>query len=231
MVKTKEPTLGLRNARQWDILPDQWLQDTTVGIIGVGAVGRQVALILAAMGVKHITLWDHDTVDEANLGVQGFRPDQLGQLKVSACLDDMTRIYPEIEVTAIPTRYEVTKPLQAVTFCCVDSISARRSIFVHAFKSKDCSPEAVLWLDSRLAAEQYDILSCYKRDSESIAAYEKSLFPQEEAAKVRCTAKTTLYCASMCAATLVAYFSQHLRYMPLQSVLHCNILALSMTYD
>jgi sulfur carrier protein ThiS adenylyltransferase len=42
-------------------------------VIGVGAVGRQVALQLAATGVPKLQIIDHDTVEFTNVTSQGGR--------------------------------------------------------------------------------------------------------------------------------------------------------------
>src|ERR1051325_794492 len=78
------PTSSDRYQRQSAILPRERLQDCPVAIIGVGAIGRQVALQLAVMGVGPLTLIDHDTVEAVNLGAQGYLDDDLGRPKVEA---------------------------------------------------------------------------------------------------------------------------------------------------
>src|SRR4051812_13141383 len=52
-----------RFQRQSDLVPLSGLSDLDVTVIGVGAVGRQVAVQLAAMGVRHLELIDFDRVE------------------------------------------------------------------------------------------------------------------------------------------------------------------------
>lgn len=52
-----------RFSRQDDLVPRAALANQKVTIIGVGAIGRQVALQLAAIGTKHLQLVDFDHVD------------------------------------------------------------------------------------------------------------------------------------------------------------------------
>ena len=61
-----------RDARQRDLLPPQRLAAARATVVGVGAVGRQVGLQLAAMGVGWLQLVDFDTVETVNLGPQGY---------------------------------------------------------------------------------------------------------------------------------------------------------------
>ena len=46
--------------------------NTPIHIIGCGATGSWVALMLAKMGISNITCWDFDKVEEHNLPNQFF---------------------------------------------------------------------------------------------------------------------------------------------------------------
>ena len=54
-----------RFTRQQELVPQDTLMDSKVTVIGVGAIGRQVALQLAAIGVRQLQLMDFDVVEEA----------------------------------------------------------------------------------------------------------------------------------------------------------------------
>ncbi len=56
-----------RYSRQKDIVPADRLAECKATVIGVGAIGRQVALQLTAMGVPWLQIIDFDTVEESNL--------------------------------------------------------------------------------------------------------------------------------------------------------------------
>ncbi len=60
-----------RYSRQRDIVPAERLAACKATIIGVGAIGRQVALQLTAMGIPWLQLMDFDNVEESNLACQG----------------------------------------------------------------------------------------------------------------------------------------------------------------
>jgi molybdopterin/thiamine biosynthesis adenylyltransferase len=51
-----------RDSRQRDLVPPDRLADCHALVIGVGAIGRQVALQLAALGMPRLTLVDPDDV-------------------------------------------------------------------------------------------------------------------------------------------------------------------------
>ena len=73
-----------RYRRQRDIVPPERIADYKATVIGVGAIGRQVALQLAAMGVPWLQLVDFDVVETSNLASQAYLEEDLGKLKVEA---------------------------------------------------------------------------------------------------------------------------------------------------
>ena len=52
-----------RYSRQQDIVPHERLATCKATVIGVGAIGRQVALQLTAMGIPWLQLIDFDHVE------------------------------------------------------------------------------------------------------------------------------------------------------------------------
>ncbi|MDD5057130.1 MAG: HesA/MoeB/ThiF family protein [Sideroxydans sp.] len=79
-------------------------------IIGMGGLGSPVALYLAASGVGHLTLCDHDTVDFSNLQRQIIhRNSTVGQPKVFSAKTALHDINPEVECLALPLRADEAK--------------------------------------------------------------------------------------------------------------------------
>ena len=83
-----------RFERQQELVPPERLKQTTVTVIGVGAIGRQVALQLAAIGVRRLQLVDFDRVEPTNVTTQGYLHADIGQLKVEAARGAVCRIDP-----------------------------------------------------------------------------------------------------------------------------------------
>jgi sulfur carrier protein ThiS adenylyltransferase len=73
-----------RYMRQKDIVPADRLADCRATVIGIGAIGRQVALQLTAMGISWLQLVDFDTVDASNLSSQGYLEADFEKPKVEA---------------------------------------------------------------------------------------------------------------------------------------------------
>ncbi|WP_370981359.1 molybdopterin-synthase adenylyltransferase MoeB [Agaribacterium sp. ZY112] len=82
------------------------LKQSRVLIVGSGGLGSPVSLYLAAAGVGHITLIDHDHVDVSNLQRQIlFDTQSLGSAKAEAGATRLKALNPHIEVVADTRRF------------------------------------------------------------------------------------------------------------------------------
>jgi len=70
----------------------------TVGIAGCGGLGSNCAVALARCGLGNLILADYDTVDESNLNRQYFFREHLGQKKVLALKEVISRINPSCRI-------------------------------------------------------------------------------------------------------------------------------------
>ena len=206
-----------RFVRQGDLVPRSRLQDVLVTVIGVGAIGRQVALQLAAMGATRLQLIDFDLVEATNVTTQGYFTSDIGQPKVEATQAALQRIEPTAEVTSVADRYRPDMAIGAAVFCCVDSISARTAIWRSAHH--DCR----FWSDGRMLGEIMRVLTA--ADSASRAHYPTTLFGQSEAEPGRCTARSTIYTANIAAGLMLHQFARWLRGQPVDRDVSLNLLA------
>ena len=99
-----DPTAN-RFERQADLVPQDRIAESSVTVIGVGAIGRQVALQLAAIGTRRLSLIDFDTVELTNVTTQGYLADDVGYAKVRATAAAAGRIDPAIQIEMIEDRY------------------------------------------------------------------------------------------------------------------------------
>jgi sulfur carrier protein ThiS adenylyltransferase len=208
-------TLVDRDIRQRDLVPAEKLRDTKVSVVGVGAIGRQVSLQLAAIGVGNLALFDHDTVDVENLAAQGFYENDLGDQKVLSVAHTCREINSEINVAATARKFRNLDVVEGVIFCCVDSIDTRKQIFEGTKNRFD------LFIDGRMSAEFLRVFTVF--DNKSKEYYATQLFPSSEAFQGSCTAKSTIYCANIAAGLMVAQFVKWLRGMHELGVLDHNI--------
>jgi hypothetical protein len=94
-----------RFARQEALVPQDVLVPLQVTIIGIGAIGRQVALQLAALGVRQLQFVDFDKVDPTNVTTQGYLQADLELTKVAATARAVRQIDPTLELTLVEDRF------------------------------------------------------------------------------------------------------------------------------
>ncbi|WP_417850277.1 ThiF family adenylyltransferase [Thalassoglobus sp.] len=212
-----------RFTRQRDLVPRDRLDDLKVTVIGVGAIGRQVAIQLASIGVRQIQLIDFDTVEATNITTQGYFQDDLGRTKIEATAEQIQRIDPNIHTCAIHDRYRPQHHVGNAVFCCVDSINSRAAIW------KSVKDRCQFWCDGRMLGETIRVLTATPAVPESQAHYSSTLFPQSEAQTGTCTTQSTIYNANLAAALMLHQFTRWLRGLQIESEQLVNILAAEMT--
>ncbi|MEQ8637428.1 ThiF family adenylyltransferase [Gimesia maris] len=209
--------LSDRFVRQSELVPQEKLKPMTVTVIGVGAIGRQVALQLAALGVRRLQLIDFDQVEPTNITTQGYQAVDLGQFKVEATARALQTVDASLETETITDRFRPGLATGEAVFVCVDSISSRAAIW-RAFRHQ-CS----FWCDGRMRGEVLRILTAV--DSKSRDHYDSSLFTQAEAQTGACTSRSTIYTASIAAGLMLHQFTRWLRSICIEQDLTLNLLA------
>ena len=212
-----------RYSRQRDIVPAERLATCKATVIGVGAIGRQVALQLAAMGISWLQLIDFDIVEESNIASQGYYEADLGRSKVEATADICRQINPSLKLLPIADRFRRKMNTGDVVFSCVDSIDIRRLIW-EAVRDR-----TNFVCDGRMSAEVLRVLTI--SDSSSREYYPDTLFAASEAHQGSCTAKTTIYCANVAAGLMLAEFTKWLRGLPIDPDMSLNLLAAELTVN
>jgi sulfur carrier protein ThiS adenylyltransferase len=209
--------LPQRDARQRDIVPPERLAECQAMVVGVGAIGRQVALQLAAMGVPDLRLIDPDHVEVVNLACQGFLDEDLGRGKVHATAELCRQINPEVQVNTEVARFRRSMDVGNCLFCCVDEIEVRRRIWQAA------NGRLQFFADGRMSAEVVRVLAV--ADTESRKHYPTTLFASTEAYQGACTAKSTIFTANIAAGLMLSQFSKWLRHLPIDKDLTLNLLS------
>lgn len=206
-----------RFSRQADIVPRERILDCRATVIGVGAIGRQVAIQLTAIGVPHLQLIDFDHVEISNLATQGYMYKDIERPKVDATAEFVRQINYDLHVEVVLDRFKRSTPVGNAVFCCVDSIMTRRHIW-EAIKDK-----VNFYCDGRMSAEVLRVITAC--DEKSREYYPKTLFAAEQAHAGPCTAKTTIYCANIAAGFMLAQFTKYLRLLSVDPDIQINLLA------
>ena len=74
------------------------VQQTLVGIAGLGGLGSNIACHLVRSGFSRLVLADFDRIEASNLNRQFYFPDQLGLLKTEALAENLLRINPNLDL-------------------------------------------------------------------------------------------------------------------------------------
>ncbi|WP_417393191.1 ThiF family adenylyltransferase [Gimesia sp.] len=206
-----------RFIRQSGLVPREKLKPLTVTVIGVGAIGRQMALQLTALGVQRLQLIDFDNVEPTNITTQGYLTEDLGQFKVDATARAVQAIEASVETKRIVDRFRPGLVTGEAVFVCVDSISSRAAIW------RALQHQCSFWCDGRMQGEVLRILTA--TDSNSRDHYDSSLFAQAEAQTGACTSRSTIYTASIAAGLMLHQFTRWLRGISTDCDMTLNLLA------
>jgi molybdopterin-synthase adenylyltransferase len=190
--------------RQLSIINSDRLAAQKIFIIGCGAIGSFVGLELAKMGIEQIEVWDNDEVSIENMSNQFFRFSDIGKNKALA-LKDLIKDFTGVDIIAHPEKFEsgtASKHFFAsensIVISAVDSMAVRKLIF-DEIKANDLSGFVKLIIDPRMSAEAYLQFAALVDSEKSMANYEKTLYSDENAVQERCTAKSTIYTATLAA--------------------------------
>jgi hypothetical protein len=212
-----DPISLSRFERQESLVPSERLIDLTTTVIGVGAIGRQVAMQLAAIGVRRLQLIDFDQVEPTNITTQGYRSIDLTMSKVDAASRAIGELDPDTKVETICDRYRPRQLTGQAVFVCVDSIVARAAIW------RALSTRTRFVADGRMLGEVIRVLIV--QDSRSRDQYGETLFDAAEVQQGSCTSRSTIYAASIAAALMVHQFTRWLRDIPCDCDTSLNLLA------
>lgn len=187
--------------RQSDIIPFEVLGQR-ITVIGAGAIGSFVVLALSKMGFYDIVVYDFDKVSDANMSCQWFRTKDIGKPKVEA-LRELIREFTDLEITSNDERFDGSQKLEGIVVSSVDSMKARALIWECVKNNED-----VKWLiDPRMAAEYALSYVMNPHSEKDQITYEKTLYTDQNSVEEPCTAKATMYTATM----IAGYVAKHVK--------------------
>jgi molybdopterin-synthase adenylyltransferase len=227
MMEKSVPAVLERDSRQRALVPPERLANCHALVIGVGAVGRQVALQMAAVGVPEMTLVDDDTVGVENLAPQGYFAEDVGSFKVSATAEVCRRLNPSTQVQALVSRFKRSTARTVmcnkglIAFACVDRIGTRKLLW------ESLRHQAAFFVDGRMSAEVLRVLAVDSPATDG--GYATTLFDEGEAFTGPCTARSTIYTAAIAAGLMVGQWTRWLRGLAVDADVTFNLLASELT--
>lgn len=189
------------------------IQKQTVTLAGVGGIGSYVGFLLSRLKPNRLIIYDPDRVETVNISGQLYSQTDVGRYK-SAALADMVMNYANYcDIVALPDRFENDSEATDIMICGFDNMAARRTFYerwkqrVLSYPADSDNRKKCLFIDGRLAAEEFQVLSIQGDDERAMAAYEdKWLFSDAEAEETICSYKQTTFMANMIASVMVNVF-------------------------
>lgn len=212
------PRIPERFAHQETLVPRERLLREEITIIGIGGIGRQVALQLAALGAPSLQLIDFAEVTREQITSQGFLTDDIGRPKAEATGDLCHQTEHLMGIEEIRDRFRSWQAVGTSVFCCVDAPAARAEIW-GAVESR-CR----FFGDGRLDGETARVLVA--ADGRTRQHYRTLLAAQADA---ETAPGSTIYTAALGAALLVHQFTRYLRDLPLDADTTFNLPASQLT--
>lgn len=180
-----------------------------VVLAGLGGIGSYIGFLLSRLQVGTLRLYDPDIVEPVNISGQMYPTASIGESKVYA-LTNLIRNFSDFHnYRSFNQRYDEYSPAEPIMICGFDNMEARKVFFDSwlRYVVSTPNPEKCLFIDGRLAAEEFQILSIQGNDERAIKEYEeKWLFSDDEAEATICSYKQTTFMANMIASMMVNIF-------------------------
>ena len=187
------------------------IQNKVIVLAGIGGIGSYVALLLARMKPKALFLYDDDEVETVNMAGQLYSINDVGKKKVDALADICSSFALYNSVFAIPEKFTIESEASDIMICGFDNMRAR-NLYYHKWLNHingldDERKKHCLFLDGRLAAEEFQVFCITGDDAYNQNLYEtKYLFDDDHADVTVCSYKQTSYMANMIGSMIVNLF-------------------------
>ena len=176
-----------------------------IHIIGVGATGSFVAMMLARMGVPVINIYDFDDVEIHNIPNQYYDTGDLGKLKAEALADKLRLINPDITVNVgkEAVKAEDISKMSGYLFLLVDSMKVRKELW----ETAKANTNLINVWESRLGSDQARVYSLPIEEGLDYARYEQDFYNDDNAEVSACgTSITVLPIVMMTASLMIVQF-------------------------
>ena len=184
----------------------QWfskIKQLPVVIVGLGGIGSHTAFLISRVSPQRLFLIDNDTIEAVNMAGQLYGENEIGLSKAFALTYKLRNLSPTVSVGYSRERLTTSSELSCgILICGFDNMEARRVAFNKwcRYVTQCANPKECLFIDGRLAAEEFQIIAIKGDDKENMKRYmNEFLFSDYEAEETHCSYKQTTYAASMIA--------------------------------
>ena len=153
-------------------------------------------------------MYDNDIVEEANMSGQLYGYCDIGKPKTSSLFNCIANYSSFFNLSTLTKRYDNSCRTEKVMICGFDNMASRK-LFFNKWLTEVAkgSPENCLFIDGRLAAEEFQIFAIQGNDKRAIEEYQaKWLFSDDEAENTLCSYKQTSFMANMIASMMINIF-------------------------
>ena len=206
----KDIIISEHNSRFSGAIWAQKAKELNVILAGVGGIGSWTALMLARLGVNIITLYDDDVVEPHNISGQLYSINDSGRNKVTAINDLMIDYANYYSTNIFSRKFTSRSSADKIMICGFDNMVARKTFFnawyqnlTKQFTNENFNPKEYLFIDGRLAAEEFQVFCLRGDDIHSIQRYANEfLFNDSEAELTVCSYKQTTFMSNMIASII-----------------------------
>lgn len=185
--ETHRDNLIKTHLRQMDFF-DPSVYEPKIVQIGAGGLGSWSAIQMAKLGIRDITVYDMDRVEEHNLGSTPYTAAHLGTKKVVALSIIVEEFGFKPHYRGIPRQYKGEKfPKADIVISTVDSMDARRLLFREVKNQK-----IPFFIDGRIGGENLRVYAIQPGFLPDRLLYQKSLVPNHRVTPLPCTAQQVI---------------------------------------
>lgn len=182
-----------------------------VTLAGLGGIGSYVALLLGRLKVSRLVIYDDDIVDGTNLSGQLFATQDIGDSKARSVCRLLREFAQYYNIISNEGRYNAGSLATNIMICGFDNMMARQTFYdkwkLRVMGLSEEEREKCLFIDGRLAAEEFQVFCIKGSDTYLMQKYESEwLFDDSEAEATLCSYKQTSFCANMIASVMVNLF-------------------------
>ena len=182
-----------------------------VALAGIGGIGSYVGFLLSRLNIEKLYIYDPDIVEEVNMSGQLYSISDVNKPKVQALRSMISNYSLYYKTVSCEDFYNPTVHMATeIMMCGFDNMTARKLYFESWLAFVEAFPktkENCLFIDGRLAAEEFQVFAIMGNDERAINEYkDKWLFTDTEAEHTLCSYKQTTFMANMIASVMVNLF-------------------------